>query len=515
MSQREIGIKEKKEHLYQLCKKEKEQYLAVLQHLGMLTHPYLQKEYRKEEPIHIDKTGFSPQLSRELGELYLGNRFIIVSPNQKTASVMNPALSCTYLVIDAFFEKSSSLIEKMLMHEPILGNIRIGLKYVARTKEPVRVSSGDNKGDNEQQENSKLRELDFFQYFRHPNLLMNNEAGTEKSFVMEKSFLENCVVIHSKIDTPTHMLRKLRKSILSENMLRKELSLVLRQDYLQRLHNEIRQLEKIVGDTRNYSSENIATTITPDRRGVIKAFLQEKANQQEIYEIYFVNGIKPSVFYFAYARHRHETDVKTRVCSALPENILNSLIQNNHVVLDTELARKRIMEVENDVLAKHGFYLIRTRQDAKLGKRLVKRELGNIERLALLTQHPAWIKELDPEWDSLEKILSRADLKLLSPNLKFQFAKIREGSENDASNDASTTLIREMMARINPFDYVASQKYDEKGFMEKFQKADEDTSRMIISKLTVLGESEKNMGVQIWLEKNYPKLVADVREALK
>lgn len=482
--------------LYLLNQDEKKSYISALEHLGIKKS----SKYNKKN-ICIDKTGFSPEVAKNLGEFYLKNRFIIISPQQKNTPVINPALSCTEMVADYFFEKSKTLLENVLNYEPIVGNINVELKYAAKkTKE-----------EEEKQKGHPIGRIDLFKYFKDTygiKGIKDTKSG------LETSLLENSMDIHGEINTPSQLIGRLRKNIQSEKGLIKDLNSLLKPGYLKKLQKEIRELKKIVGDTRNYSIENINVTIEPEKIGILKAHMID--DNKQMHEIFFVNGIKPKMFFFSHDNNsgsygqKNNANIKTRTCSEDPDKILKAMLENNHIAFDTELTYKKIIDIENNVLAKHGFTFIRKGNDVKLGKRLARREVSNIERLSLLNQHPSWIKEFDHEWDLLENILSNPNTNLdsIPHNIKFQFTKVIE-------NKPSQELACEILAKINPLDYVASQKYDEQGFIQKFQESNGDTKRMIIAKLLGLKENEKNQKINAWLNKNHPRLTAEVKEVLK
>jgi len=112
-----------------------------------VTEPHLVERYNKalvafglnptkRESFQIDKTGFSPEVAEELGDLHyldpnqINRRFIILTPQQVELPVVHTAFSNTSQLMFEFMTRNQRAIDALTIKDVIYGEIEDSVSKV-------------------------------------------------------------------------------------------------------------------------------------------------------------------------------------------------------------------------------------------------------------------------------------------------------------------------------------------------------------------------------------------------
>ncbi|MBU1849880.1 MAG: hypothetical protein KKH40_04090, partial [Nanoarchaeota archaeon] len=133
-----------------------------------------------------------------------------------------------------------------------------------------------------------------------------------------------------------------------------------------------------------------------------------------------------------------------------------------------------------------------------LGEHLVNKQISRMERYRIFRRESDLRSELNDHWDLLKEVIYK-DLSVNHLPLELKLPFIGDSTQNP--------LIKEIIAKIDPTNFVYTQRNDSENFKEYFKKADDDTKKMILTRFERTDDENLNPEVIEWLQMNFISLL--------
>ncbi len=396
--------------------KAKDKYKQAVISLGYNWDKLLELSGQREEALQICYDGSFPleQDSHLYG--YLGNAFIVVDGQQQEMNHGRYTNSAAYSGIGLLLhENRKAKTELVLKAEAIIGHVGWS---------------------------DKVGEFDLLTWYLKNKIEDNLPAVVTLPFAPQekREWGFNDHILNQSptfgYETPSGLCKMLETIGIGKRALRKEPYTILDTDFLARLQKDVRKLTAPLGDFSHLGSmEDTPFDIPfPSATYLLHFILGERQ--------WFIAGIH-------YEKHK-EAKVYSLGGKEDLAGMVSFLQRAGLIVLDSSLGSKHLEEQEEDVLRAYGFSLLESNHD--LAVRIIRQQLGKMERFSLLRQIPV-PKEEQERREKMQE-LARSNATLISMPLDQQLLYLRPAQDEPTIS----TFLRRLKEQSGVEDIVESEQ---------------------------------------------------------
>ncbi|MBU0666819.1 MAG: hypothetical protein ABIC91_05670 [Nanoarchaeota archaeon] len=432
--------------------------------------------------IHVDKQGFSPEIAEALqDENYLKNHVVIFSQKQKSYDLIGPSYSIANKLLDRVYDECSQLISDVSEKELLYGLFDVSINF---QNEELEKKVGFNLTTALTKHVSK-KELLF---------LEDNETSNPEG-----------LYIQFHLNTVEDSVEKMKKSISAIESMIDSNHNCLDKKFLKELQKLYSPLYELYGNIRRF--KDLPKGVSIEKETVIKY----QDSKQKVFAIY--NSKKKNVSIISFGdkigvvNNSDFLKKNQKIRFASDENlgaILDVLVENGFMEFNKKAGENRMEEIEDNILIKYGHRLLREAEEIGLkekkllGEHLVNKQISRMERYRIFRRESDLRSELNDHWDLLKEVIYK-DLSVNHLPLELKLPFIGDSTQNP--------LIKEIIAKIDPTNFVYTQRNDSENFKEYFKKADDDTKKMILTRFERTDDENLNPEVIEWLQMNFISLL--------
>jgi hypothetical protein len=360
------------------------------------------------------------------GEDVLGNRIIYVSERQKNACLQDESVSCLADAVREAYESigpaASRIFSSGQSPQPLIGKVVF--------------EGGENLDD----------------YLKG----VVSHSQLPKGIQLKKD-----ARLSMYFETPSGTVMRIRKVKEGLSKIKESPISLMDKGFIHSLNKKVKRLVGELGECRSISPEDFHVAYSPD------IF---KVSGEDIDAYVICKGI-PTVIVDA---RNNDYLIQGSIPLSKKKDVIGKMIKNGFIALNRELGEERIEDLENDILVKYGFECLEKGLDSPDPRRVIRLELGEMEKYTLFLEDKDLLSELDDEWDRMRRLVYQtADLMNLPEQLLVQF--IQPVTESHVAN--------ELIARLNPTDYAGKLQYDRESFLTEFTKHSDSRKKAIVAKI--------------------------------
>ena len=463
-------------NLLTLNGKEKIRYLNFLSE-ALEYNPF---KFAEVEDIQVDKRGYSPEIADLNGTDYLQNKLILIKAKQQDCDLISPGFSYQGPLINDAITQYEELISEISLNE---------LVYVNMDHKHVFTFENNSKEEIESEEPIVVDLTD---------LVMGTK--TKRIPYADSSSKGDIELTPTTTKNTVHQINTIIKGI---ELIGTDSSYALNDA----LVSEIKELSKIqfpVYGNLSRFKDKFLNSYFSDIPKIIKYQDSKK-------EWYFLESNDKSSLSVMTFTDKFTFEVPAKLKGKLNffsqknlAQIVNLLVENDYMIFDKEAGKDRMEEIEDNILIKYGHKLVRigtTDENKELiteGEKIVSKEVSRMERYRLFRTHKELNSSLGDDWSLLKNAIYKG-MSIDNLPLELQLPFI-----GDSTKDP---LVKEIISRINPTNFVYTQNNNPEGFKEFFGTADIDSKKMILTRFERTPEDTINPDVISWLQEHYNEIL--------